>query len=191
MKMNFWRPALAAAVALSLGACCCSSENQPAAQDETAAADTVVCTNLADSDTAASMLTADAAKLAESVQPGQVYLSPSLAPKFLLDPAKILVEYNEDAVLSARIYGKTKEKCFIVWLVSSVEEYNLAYRFVWFDSNGRIVEPVQPVQTRRTLPGNPVRFSSVSPSGACKKVSFIAAFADELPAAPAAPAEAE
>lgn len=127
-------------------------------------------------------LSADRPAGLQNLQPGNVYLSPGLADEFkLLRP--VTLEINEEGLLCARVFGKTKAYSFLKWMLFGEAPRRIAYRFVWFDSNGKPTGLMSITQVRGTLPGDPVRFTEIAPCESCRNLSFIAGFADDLPQA--------
>ncbi len=102
----------------------------------------------------------------------KIYISPAFAEVFELK--KVEKNITEDGLLSVRIYGVTDSPAFWLWLVKGEESCKVAFRFIWFDKDGKVV-PVsydKGARFRECLPGEPVRFSALAPSEDCRNVSI-------------------
>lgn len=104
--------------------------------------------------------------------PGKIYICPGFANVFEL--GKVDSNVTEDGLVSARIYGKTKQYPFCTWLVKGERPYRVAFRYIWFGKDGKILKLKNntPLRVREIMPGDPVRFSDIAPTEDCKSFSF-------------------
>ena len=106
------------------------------------------------------------------VKPGVVYICPGFANVF--DLSKMESNVTEDGLVSARIYGKTKPYSFCKWMFKGETPYRVAFRYIWFDKNGKVLKLKSntPLRVREIMPGDPVRFSDIAPTEDCKSFCF-------------------
>lgn len=110
------------------------------------------------------------------LEPGRVYISDSFANVFKLE--EMASDLNEEGLLMAMVTGRTSSEAFWPWTLDGTSPYELLYTFIWFDADGKCVTPpVKHVFSRRTLPGDIVKFSFLAPNENCKKFSFIVGLA--------------
>lgn len=107
-----------------------------------------------------------------NLKPGMVYICPGFAQVFEL--GKVESNETEEGLLAVRIYGKTKPYSCWTWLFNGEKPYRVAFRYVWFDKNGKILKLKNntPLRVREIMPGDPVRFSDIAPSEECKSFCF-------------------
>lgn len=182
---RFFLPLLLCTAALFLLNAC-----QSAAECDTGKGDFPVCPQTLKNADSYLAFPADRPAGIQDLQPGNVYLSPGLTGEFtLLRPVSL--DINEEGLLCARVFGKTKPYSFLKWMVFGEAPCRIAYRFVWFDSKGKPTGLMSRTEVRETMPGDPVRFTEIAPCESCRNLSFIAGFADDLPefAEEAKPAE--
>ena len=97
------------------------------------------------------------------VVPGKIYLGSDFDGIFQLKSVKSVV--NEDGRLAVAVVGSTKPYSFFKWLFHGEKERRVAYRFIWFDKDGKLVSTLlnSVPGIRTTMPGDPVRFSGLAP----------------------------
>ena len=97
------------------------------------------------------------------VVPGKIYLGSDFDGIFELREIKSRV--NEDGRLAVAVVGSTRPYSFWKWLFHGEKERRVAYRFIWFDKDGKLVSTLlnSVPGIRMTMPGDPVRFSGLAP----------------------------
>lgn len=110
--------------------------------------------------------------LSYNLKPGMIYICPDFADVFEL--GKVESNVTEDGLVSARIYGKTKPYSFCKWMFKGETPYRVAFRYIWFDKNGKVLKLKSntPLRVREIMPGDPVRFSDIAPTEDCKSFCF-------------------
>lgn len=163
-SFSLFRFAAALTAALVLSACSCV-ECEEKQQD-----DRVVVTTDADFSSLALLSFEEAEKL--NMESGKVYLDPEFARYFELKD--ISGEIDENGLLLARVTGKTKPYSWWTWLWKGEEEIVLAYRFIWFDKDGKMLKIKYNTapRIRKCMPGDPVRFSARAREEQCVKFSL-------------------
>lgn len=106
------------------------------------------------------------------VKPGVVYICPGFANVF--DLSKMESNVTEDGLLSVRVYGKTLAYPPMKWLFQGEKPYRVAFQFLWFDKNGKLVKLDKrvPLRMRECMPGETLRFSAVAPLESVTSFSF-------------------
>lgn len=96
------------------------------------------------------------------IVPGKLYLGNDINGIFDLREIRSVV--NENGHLAATVVGSTKPYSFWKWLWKGEKDRRIAYRFLWFDKDGKpiytLLNSVPGI--RATLPGDPVRFSGLA-----------------------------
>ena len=107
-----------------------------------------------------------------NLKPGMIYICPDFAKVF--EVGKVESNVTEDGLVSGRIYGKTKPYSFFTWMLKGEKPYRVAFRYVWFDKNGKVMKLKNntPLRIREIMPGDPVRFSDIAPAEDCKSFCF-------------------
>lgn len=178
-KLILLKSFAAAAAAALLTSACVSTE--PASQDESVFV-------IADDSTLTQFIV-DNKPMDTEIQPGKIYVSSDLSEAFVCK--NISNTLNEEGLLMGQVTGEMKEYSFWKWMFSGEEPYSLVYRFVWFDENGSMAEPQMPALSRReTLPGDPVRFTSIAPNEDCPNFTLFLTYAPASVSEEDSPAEA-
>ena len=107
------------------------------------------------------------------VVPGKVYLGNDFDGIFNLRDIRSVV--NEDGRLTTTVVGSTRPYSFWKWLFHGEKERRIAYRFLWFDKEGKLISTLlnSVPGIRATLPGDPVRFSGLAPDEKAAQFSIV------------------
>lgn len=105
--------------------------------------------------------------------PGKLYLGSDIDGIFELKSIQSVV--NEDGHLAAMVTGSTRPYSFWKWLFHGEKERRIAYRFLWFDKDGKLISTLlnSVPGIRNTLPGDPVRFSGLAPDEKATQFSIV------------------
>ena len=107
-----------------------------------------------------------------NLQPGKFYIEQTFSEVFEIE--KVDTSINEEGLLSVRVYGRTAPYSFWKWLGKGEEPYRIAFRFIWFDKDGKLLDvPYSKVpRTRECLPGDRIRFSALASDEKCRQFSL-------------------
>ena len=171
-SIPIFRLAAALTAAAVLSACSCVDSGEAEKKDER-----IVVASDADFSTLVRLNFEEAEKM--SLEPGKVYTDPEFAEIFELKD--MTGDFNEEGLLLARVAGKTKPYSWWTRLWKGESEMTIAYRFIWFDKDGKMqkIKYNAAPRTRRFLPGEPVRFSMLAREEKCVKFSIAAGILKE------------
>ena len=98
----------------------------------------------------------------QEIVPGKIYLGNDIEDVF--DLRLVQGTINEEGHLTATVVGSTKPYSFWTWLWNGEKERRIAYRFLWFDKDGKLISTLlnSVPGIRMTMPGDPVRFSGLA-----------------------------
>ena len=107
------------------------------------------------------------------VKPGKIYLGSDIDGIYELKSIQGTV--NEDGRLTTAVVGSTAPYSFWKWLFVGEKERRIAYRFLWFDKDGKLISTLlnSVPGIRATMPGDPVRFSGLAPDEKATQFSIV------------------
>lgn len=114
-----------------------------------------------------------------TLEPGKIYLGEDIDGIFKLQTMQSVV--NEDGHLAVVVRGSTEPYSFWTWLWKGEKDRRIAYRFLWFDKDGKLIATLlnSVPGTRICLPGDPVRFSGLAQDEHITQFSIVLNLLDE------------